>query len=78
MGIVSVIHPIASGNSFVEAIEPRLGIWVAVHFVQLLLIGLLGITIGLLMSGLSGTATMLSRVADYQNNRIQVFRLVGN
>ena len=63
MGIASVIHPIPHGDSFIASIEPHVGIWLAVHIVQLFLIGLLGITIGLLVSGLSGTAAMVSRVA---------------
>jgi hypothetical protein len=63
MAIVSVIHPIPHGESFIESIEPHLGTWLAVHIVQLVLIGLLGITMGLLVSGLSGTAAMVSRVA---------------
>ena len=63
MGIVSVIHPVPTGESFIESIEPHLGIWLAVHVVQLALIGLIGITIGLLGSGLSGTAATISRVA---------------
>jgi hypothetical protein len=64
MGIVSLIHPVGSPNqTILEVIEPRLGVWMGVHLTMLFLIGLLGISIGLLVSGLSGTAAMLSRVA---------------
>jgi hypothetical protein len=62
-GIVSIIHPLPFGPSIVAAVQPQLGVWLAVHVVQFFLIGLLGLTVWLLVAGLSGRAATVCRLA---------------
>lgn len=63
MGVVSVLHPHAAGPSIVAALQMRLGLWLGIHLIQLFLIGLLGATLWLLISGRTGCAATLSRLA---------------
>jgi hypothetical protein len=62
-GIVSVLHPHAAGPSIVATLHPRLGLWLGIHLIQLALIGLLGATLWLLISGRMGCAATVSRLA---------------
>src|SRR5262245_1218328 len=63
MGMVSVLHPQAAGSGIVAALQPRLGLWLGIHLLQLILLGLLGATLWLLISGRTGAAATVSRLA---------------
>jgi hypothetical protein len=63
MGIVSVIHPNLLGGSVVDKLQPQIGLWLTVHVIQLVLIGLLGVVIWLLVDGLNGPAARIARLA---------------
>ena len=62
-GVASVVHPLPRGPSIVDALEPSLGRWLAVHVVQLLLLGLLAATLWLLVEGCATRAATVCRVA---------------
>jgi hypothetical protein len=63
MAVVSILHPHAAGSSIVAALQMRLGLWMGIHLIQLILIGLLGATLWLLISGRTGRAATISRLA---------------
>ena len=60
-GIVSVVHPHLMGEQVLEQLQPQLNLWLGVHLMQLLLIGLLGVVIWLLVDGLEGRAAQIAR-----------------
>jgi hypothetical protein len=62
-GLVTLLHPVPGGAPIVTALEPRLGRWLVVHVVQLLLLGLLAATLWLLVDGISSCAATVSRLA---------------
>jgi hypothetical protein len=61
--IVSVIHPSLAGDNVLGRLQPQIGVWLAVHLAQLVLIGLLGAVIWLLVDGLEGGAARVARAA---------------
>jgi hypothetical protein len=63
MAVVSVLHPISAGPSVVADLQPRLDLWLGIHVFQLVMIGLLGATLWLLISGRVGRAATVGRVA---------------
>ncbi len=64
MGVVSILHPKGGASASVPAsLQPRLGLWLGVHLVQLVLVGLLGLTIWTLVEGRLGKAAVACRLA---------------
>jgi hypothetical protein len=45
MTVVSILHPHAASASIVAALQPQLGLWLSIHVLQLVLLGLLGATL---------------------------------
>ena len=62
-GVASLLHPRPRGRSIVDALEPSLGRWLAVHVVQLFLLALLAATLWLLVEGCTTRAATVCRLA---------------
>src|SRR5262245_48148104 len=65
MAVASVVHPHPPFRlpGMFEFLRSRLSLWMGVHFVQLILVFLLGLTIWFLTEGLEGRAATVSRLA---------------
>jgi hypothetical protein len=62
-GLLSLVHPLPRGRPIVDALQPSLGRWLAVHVIQLALLGLLASTVWLLVEGCPTRAALVSRLA---------------
>lgn len=60
--VVAMVHPMGSGDVY-DFLEDKVGIWMFVHFAQLILALGMAFVFWLLLDGLSGTAATAARVA---------------
>jgi hypothetical protein len=61
--LLSLVHPRPRSSSIAAALAPQVGLWIAVHLAQLVLVALLGFAVWLLLEELPGVAAAVSRCA---------------
>jgi hypothetical protein len=62
-GVLTLLHPLPDWAHIVDSLTPRVGLWLAVHLAQLVLIPLLALTVWTLLHGLAGRAASVARAA---------------
>jgi hypothetical protein len=60
--VVALIHPLGSGDPY-EFLEDKVGLWVGVHFAQLVLALALAMVVWTLLAGRVGRAATVARAA---------------
>jgi len=63
MAMVSVIHPHLMHDDVLRELLPQIDVWLTIHFVQLVLIWLLGLVIWLLLDGINNRPARIARIA---------------